>query len=232
MGVRTGLLPGFGGTVSAIADVILGRCCAGCDVPGIALCQTCAAELVPRPRLRRSLDMDEIAEGLHLPIGCSLEYRGEVRQILYRYKDHRIPQLARVLGPSLAASVEFVARQSGVHPHELALAVLPTRAATAKRRGFDSLAAITKVAISQQPVKSVCTPLVDIRTAGQAKTLGVWERQHHVAGAFRLRGPIPRGPVMIVDDIVTTGATAREAAATLMLAGAHVIGVAAVAGTP
>ena len=227
-----GLLPDFGGTISAIADVVLGRCCAGCDLPGIALCQPCEGRLAPRPRLRRSLDMGEIAAGLRLPVACSLDYRGEVRQILYRYKDHRIPQLARVLGPSLAASIEFVASHAGVQAKEVALAVLPTRASSAKRRGFDSLAAVTKVATSRCTVASVCTPLADIRSAGQAKTLGVWERQHHAAGAFQLRGPIPSGPVMIVDDIVTTGATAREAAATLMLAGAHVIGVAVVAGTP
>lgn len=232
MRTRMSLLPGFTGTISAIADVVLGRCCAGCDLPGIALCPTCEGELAPRPRLRRSLDMDEIAAGLHLPVACSLDYRTEVRQILYRYKDHRIPQLARVLGPSLAASIDLVASRAGVHAQEVALAIVPTRASSAKRRGFDALAAITKVAVSQRPVASVCTPLADIRSTGQTKTLGVWERQHHAAGAFHLRGPIPRGPVMIVDDIVTTGATAREAAATLMLAGAHVIGVAVVAGTP
>jgi len=218
--------------MSAIADVVLGRCCAGCDLPGIALCPVCEGELAPRPRLRRSLDMDEISAGLHLPVACSIDYRGEVRQILYRYKDHRIPQLARALGPCLASSIGFVAGHAGVPAREVALAVMPTRASTAKRRGFDSLAAITRVAISHHPVAAVCRPLADIRAAGQTKTLGVWERQHQAAGAFQLRGPLPSGPIMIVDDIVTTGATAREAAATLMLAGAHVIGVAVVAGTP
>lgn len=232
MRTGTALLPSFAGTLSAIADVILGRCCAGCDQPGIALCYPCECELTPRPRLRRSLDMEEIAAGLRLPVACSLDYRGQVRQILYRYKDHRIPQLARVLGPSLSASVDLVAERAGINAQQVVLAVMPTRASTAKRRGFDSLTAITKAAVSKRRVASVCTPLADVRTTGQSKTLGVWERQHHAAGAFKLRGPMPRGQVVIVDDIVTTGATAREAAATLMLAGVHVIGVAAVAGTP
>ena len=232
MRARVDLLPGFTGTLSAIADVVLGRCCAGCDEPGIVLCARCQSALAPRPRLRRSLDMEEIAAGLHLPVACALDYRGEVRQILYRYKDHRIPQLARALGPALAASIDFVAEYTAVDPQHVALAVLPTRASTAKRRGFDSLAAITRAATTQRKVASVCAPLIDIRKSGTAKTLGVWERAHHAAGAFEVRGPLPREPVMIVDDVVTTGATAREAAATLMLAGVHVVGVAVVAGTP
>lgn len=226
------LLPAFTSTISGIADVILGRSCAGCDEPGIALCPVCRQLLAPRPRLRRSLDMDEISAGLHLPVACSLDYRGEVRQVLYRYKDHRIPELAGALGPALAASIEFAAEHASTSTSELTAAIIPTRRSTAKRRGFDTVAALTRAATAHRPVAATCTPLADVRRDGHVKSLGVWERQHRTAGAFAIRGPIPSGPVILIDDIVTTGATAREAAASLMVAGVHVVAVAAVAGTP
>ena len=49
-----------------------------------------------------------------------------------------------------------------------------------------------------------------------------------------MRGPLPSlgTPVILIDDIVTTGATAREATATLVLAGMNVVAVATIAGTP
>jgi len=216
----------------SLADVVLGRSCAGCDEPGIVLCRQCARSLRPKPRLRRSVDMGEIAQGLHLPVVCSLDYRGAVRQVLYRFKDHRIPQLAHALGPALASSIDFAADRTGLDPSELTLALMPTRRSTARRRGFDSIRSLAGVAVREVPVASICSPLVDTRRAGASKTLGVWERHRAVAGAFALAGQPPPGPVVLVDDIVTTGATAREAAATLMTAGVYVVAVVTVAGTP
>ena len=238
------------GLLSSMADVVLGRSCAGCDAPGIALCQECRHALRARPRLRRSVDLGDIEGGLHLPVACALEYRGAVRQVLYRFKDHRIPHLARPLAPALAASIAFAAEHAGIECARTTLVVMPTRRSTAKRRGFDPLGSVVAGAIREQRVAGVRTPLVDIRRAGTSKTLGVWERQLATAGAFAVRGHarghargrsrshsrgsglLPDGPVILVDDIVTTGATAREAAATLIVAGVHVVAVATIAGTP
>lgn len=220
------------GLWSSVADVVLGRSCAGCEEPGTVLCAACAEHLTPTPRLRRSLDMGEISAGLHVPVACSLDYRGSVRHALYRYKDHRIPQLAGIFGAVLASSVEFVARHADVPPTHMTLAVVPTRKATLRRRGFDSLGLIAEAAQRRGRFRGTCTPLRDIRRAGHAKTLGVSDRQQVAAGAFELTSRVPAGPVVIVDDVVTTGATVREAAATLMLAGIHVVAVATVAGTP
>jgi len=241
--LRTGAVSGL---LSSVADVVLGRSCAGCDEPGIALCEECRRALRARPRLRRSVDLGDIEGGLHLPVACSLEYRGAVRQVLYRFKDHRIPHLARPLAPALAASIGFAAEHAGVECTDTTLVVMPTRRSTAKRRGFDPLGSVVAAAIGEQPVADVSTPLVDTRRAGTSKALGVWERQLATAGAFSVRGPVrgpvrgqrrgrgrlPNGPVILVDDIVTTGATAREAAATLIVAGVHVVAVATIAGTP
>lgn len=218
--------------VTSLADVFLGRACAGCDAPGISLCPQCRELLRPKPRLRRGLDLSDIAAGLHLPVTCSLDYRGAVRQVLYRFKDHRIPHLARDLGPALASSIAFAAEHGHVSSSQATVVTMPTRRSTARRRGFDPLGLVTAAAVRAHPVAAVRTSLVDTRRRGTSKSLGVWERHEAAAGAFEVRGRLPTGPVVLVDDIVTTGATAREAAATLILAGVHVVAVATIAGTP
>jgi predicted amidophosphoribosyltransferase len=157
------------GWLSSIADVVLGRSCAGCDAPGIALCEVCADALAPKPRLRRSLDLTDMANGLQLPVVCSLDYRGPVRQVLYRFKDHRVAHLARPLAPALAASIGFAAQHAGVLPVHTTLTPMPTRRSTARRRGFDPLGSVVEFAIRQQRVAAVRTPLVDTRRAGGTK---------------------------------------------------------------
>ena len=49
-------------------------------------------------------------------------------------------------------------------------------------------------------------------------------RERNIAGRIRTTGPVP-GDVLVIDDVVTTGATAAESVRVLRAAGAHVTGV-------
>jgi predicted amidophosphoribosyltransferase len=59
--------------------------------------------------------------------------------------------------------------------------------------------------------------------------LGTAARERNVTGRVVLRGRPPRSEVLIVDDIVTTGATARESVRTLRAGGVRVAAVLALA---
>lgn len=215
-------------------DLVLGRTCAGCDKPGVGLCECCTRALQPRVRLRRDLDVGDVVEGLRIPVVCALDYRGIVRQVLYRYKDHRIRQLARALSPALGASVTFAAERAGVHAPGALLTPMPTRRSSLRRRGFDATALLAGEVSKHVSTSGICQPLVDIRTGGAAKHAGAFERELRAVDAFRVRHEraLPTKPVILVDDIVTTGATIKEAVETLLVAGVQVVAVATVAGTP
>lgn len=217
---------------SSISDLVLGRHCAGCQTPGILVCASCQAALAPRPRLRRSLDLGDVVADLRIPVACALDYRGAPRHVLYRYKDHRIRELARVLAPPLAHAITYAAHQAGMTAAALTVVPMPARRSTVRRRGFDHVAYLLSRATHEFQCAGVSRLLRDRRGPGSSKPMGLHERAESIAGAFELRQRPPMGPVMLVDDIVTTGTTAREAAATLILSGVHVVGVATAAGTP
>ncbi len=229
-----GHLQGMRDFTTSLIDLVLGRSCAGCDEPGLLICQDCKQALQPRIRLRRDLDVSDLMEGLRIPVICALDYRGTTRQVLYRYKDHRIRQLAIFLRPALAESITFAAHHVGIELRQALLTPLPTRRSSIRRRGFDSTAHLVQSAAPLTGTAGMRHLLADVRKHGAAKHVGAFEREQRAIDAFRVRkeGSLPTQPVILVDDIVTTGATVKEAAETLLVAGVQVVAVATVAGTP
>jgi len=225
---------GMGDFATSLIDLVLGRSCAGCDEPGVLLCHECTQALQPCTRLRRGLDVSDLVEDLRIPVVCALDYRGATRQVLYRYKDHRIRQLAISLSPALAESITFAAHHVGIEIRQTLLTPLPTRRSSIRRRGFDSTAHLLQCSARLTGAAGMRHLLTDVRTHGAAKHVGAFEREQRAIGAFQVRkeGSLPTQPVILVDDIVTTGATVKEAVETLLLAGVQVAAVATVAGTP
>ena len=200
----------------------------------MVLCPDCRADVTPRPRLRRDLDLSDLVDGLRVPVACSLDYRGTVRHILYRYKDHGIRELGAAVSPALAASIQHIIQVTEADHCKVTVTPLPTRRTNRRRRGFDHVDLVGRHASGTIPHAHFRPWLRDVRSESGTKHLTALERSTSAQSAFTLvRGFAPPAhPVVVVDDIVTTGSTAREAVATLITAGAHVLGVATVAGTP
>jgi predicted amidophosphoribosyltransferase len=195
------------------AALLLPVACAGCGVEDRALCDACAAALAPAP-VRRTL-----ADGT--PVTAGLAYDGVARMVVVAMKGDR-PGLARRLAPALAAAV--VAAADG-RPVELA-AVPSTRRAR-RRRGYDPVRLlIERAGLRAAPVFRAARP-----HAAQ-KTLDRTARLAHLDGVFAVRAPLAGRRLVLVDDVVTTGATLLAAAGALRAAGAEVVACAAVASTP
>ena len=112
---------------STVLDLILARVCAGCGHPGSMMCDPCATLLQPRPRPRRALDVGDLVSDLRVPVVCSLDYRGPVRQMLNAYKDDGQRSLTPWLAPALLASINH-ALITCVSTHQMpTLVPVPTR---------------------------------------------------------------------------------------------------------
>lgn len=198
------------------------------------MCDECAAFLQPRPRFRRSLDVGDLVTGLRVPLVCSLDYRGPVRQMLNAFKDEGQRSLASWLAPALLASIEHALVTCPRTNQVPALIPVPTRRSSRRRRGFDHVELLgTAVARSDSQYRTRRV-LRDTRSDPGSKYLNAEDRYARVREAFAVKRiiPSPGTPAILIDDIVTTGATAREATATLVLAGMEVVAVATIAGTP
>lgn len=220
----------------AYLDLLYGGHCVGCAAPGRALCRACADAL---PTVASTAWPDPVPAGLARPVALA-PYEGTVKAMVIGLKERRMLPLVRPLGRLLAAA--GLEATTGV-PGPLVLVPVPSRRSTVRERGLDSTAAITAVAarvLRARGADVTLAPLLRTRpgVADQAG-LGHAERAANLAGSLtapsagvrRLAARRTHARVVVCDDVLTTGATAREAQRALESVGLHVLAVAVVAAT-
>jgi predicted amidophosphoribosyltransferase len=243
-------------TVRAVTDLLAlvwPVACGGCARSGAGLCAACAEafDATPAPV---SLTGWPGAP----PAWACAAYRGQVSTAVVAWKDrgrHDLtPVIARPLARAILAAIgdpAVCARPSPVRgARPLLLVPVPSRAVARRRRGEDVVRSLARCAASRvrsaiderqgevRITRSVrVLPALRVRSGviDQAG-LGAHERARNVGGAVRIRSGaaalVGGRDCLVVDDVLTTGASAREAARVLESAGARVVGVAAACATP
>lgn len=188
--------------------------CAGCDVEGRALCGRCAPRLDPR---LRTVDHPGIG-----PVTAALDYEGVARAVVLALKEEGRSALASPLAvPFAAAAADALARSP-----DAVVAAVPSSRAARRRRGFEPVRLLaSRAGIRLAPL------FLPARPHAVQKGLGVAERARNLEGVFALARPVSGIRVLLLDDVVTSGATLAAAAATLREGGAEVVGAAALAAT-
>lgn len=221
----------WGEYADAWTDLVYGGTCIGCGRPGRPLCRDCR----PAPEPFEAWPTPPPA-GLARPIAAA-DYDGVARALVLGLKERRMLVLAPALSQLLAGSVAAHDLQGPV-----VLVPAPSRPSSVRARALDSTYVIARGAArllsSQAEVRAVrllrTRPgLVD--NAG----LDTAARAANLAGSITCPSPAlrrlaerhPRARLLVVDDVITTGATAREAQRALEAVGLHVAGIATAAAT-
>ncbi len=215
-------------------DLILPLECGGCGAPSTRWCDACATELsvaadqphVVNPRIDPQV-----------PVFALGRYAGARRQAILALKEHGRGDLVAPLARALAVGVHRLLAW-GMVETPLTIVPGPTRRSVARRRGGDPVTRMARLArlslatTAGYPDIGVVQALRMRALARDSVGLGMSARERNVAGRVLLRGK--RGnllgtEVMVVDDVVTTGTTARESVRVLQAAGLRVAAVLAIA---
>jgi predicted amidophosphoribosyltransferase len=212
----------------AALDLLLGGRCVGCELPGRALCPGCRSRL---PDAAWQAWPDPTPAGL-APPWAAAAYVELVRAVLLAHKERRVAGLAWPLAGLLARSVAAAA------PPPRLLVPVPSRPGATRSRGHDPLLAVVRRAARLLPGTAVA-PLLRSRGGVRDQAgLTAAERTANLHGSMwcpdsglrRFAGRPVR--VVVCDDVLTTGATAREAQRALAAAGVRVVAIATIAATP
>ena len=203
--------------------------CAGCGTSDRSLCANCQSLLAPVVTQRYF--------GNDLTVFSALRYEGEVRRVTLAMKEQNRTDVARALAKPLAAAVQRGLAMDWPtlnwptltcplgEPVELV--AVPTSRAAYRRRGYDPVHLMLRLA-GFRPVRIVR----QIRSTSRQKLLDVAERAVNLSWSMRAMERSDGRRFLLVDDVVTTGATLAEAARAVRAAGGEVVAAATLAFTP
>jgi predicted amidophosphoribosyltransferase len=210
-----------------VLDLVLPLECGGCGAPSTRWCEACARELAVGPEAPRVVT-PRIDPGV--PVLALGRYAGARRHAIVAMKDRGRSDLIPPLAHAMALGVHRLL-EWGLLDVPLTIVPAPTRSWAARRRGGDPVTRIATLATANHPHITVVRALRMKAMARDSAGLSSAARERNIAGRVLLTGRrVPDDhEVLLVDDILTTGATASEAVRVLRAAGARVAAVFALA---
>ena len=219
---------------AAAGDLLLGASCHGCGAAAWKLCDGCRAALAAHPA--------RPTEPAPCPAGfprtwTAGSYDALARALVSAHKERSALGLTRVLGERLALAVLALLDEAGSAiasdgtGSSVLLVPVPSARRAVRARGFDAGLALARAAASRLPDARAAPLLASTRRVADQSGLGAAEREANLAGALRLRGSPAPARVVVVDDVVTSGASLTEAVRALRAGRVAVLGAATVAAT-
>lgn len=228
-----------------LVDLVLPVSCAGCGAPGRALCPACLGRWSGAPRrCEHAAGRLDRMDGTVLPVWALAVNDATVRRAVGVWKDGgRVdvtPWFAAVLTRAVRALAPVLPTGPG---RPLLVVAAPASRAGLARRGEDLVAALAVAAAASvaepRPGGPGPRAVRALRLAGRGRDqvgLGVRGRSANLAGRVRVRprhaGTLRGADVLLVDDVLTTGATLAACRAAVEAAGGSPVAAVVLAVTP
>jgi len=206
-----GVLSGIRSALLDALALVMPTECVGCGRDDRVLCADCRACLEPH--------VTERDLGAGIPAFTALRYEGVVRNVVLAFKEEGRTSLSRALAPAMFAALAGC-------PRNVEVLRVPASPGAMRRRGYDPVDELARASGYRTVAE------LRIHSARKQKTLGIAERVENRAGSMRAKRSLYGRSFVLVDDVITTGATIREAIRAVREAGGEVVGVAALAFTP
>ncbi|WP_321971519.1 ComF family protein [Paratractidigestivibacter sp.] len=220
----------------AALELIAPTRCVGCEMPGELICDECRSEL-PWIEQRRACPVCGAAYGDLTCTGCeadwetrsmvcALGFTGAAPRMATCLKDYHELRLAPVNAVAILTALEEASFWSALDGRPRfdagaidAVCFVPATAEAYERRGYDHMELTAR-----ELARMLGLPLADVlarEKASDQRGLGRTGRAENLAGTFRVVDNVAGLRLLLVDDVVTTGATVREAARVLLARGAE-----------
>jgi ComF family protein len=198
--------------------------CISCLAEGPVLCDSCSTSVIPPPQCcfkcgkpaagficmacRPTTTVDQLS--------IASAYKGPAKMLVYQLKFARVRAASQPIAQLMAPHI----------PADACLVPIPTAAPRVRQRGYDQAVLIARhiARLTGLPFCPLLARHTKTRQLGQSRAV----RQTQLQDAFALRTPLPQTTrqLLLIDDVITTGATVEAAASLLKQAGARQVSAA------
>jgi predicted amidophosphoribosyltransferase len=205
----------------SLGELIFPSRCIGCSQLGISICSICRKNWHPHIYSRELKVLGE-----SYPVISAIEYSPIASRVLLSAKEANQSAADQLLIAAISHSLRFFIKNYGVG----VLVPIPSRRTATRKRGRNFMQEITKSVAAHQSCKSLDI-LQHVRAVKDQSQLNSQQRSSNLAGALSAsltaaQSELPGNiwPLIIVDDLITTGSTLAEAIRALHTAGLPVLG--------
>ena len=205
-----------------LEEIIFPSRCIGCSRLGLSICSECRKQWHPHIYLREIVWHNE-----NFPVISSVEYSSIASKVLLSAKESQIKSADDLIISGLNHSLKLFTNRFGAG----VLVPIPSRKAANRKRGRDFMQEITSQVAKQLDLP--CLPmLTHIRKVRDQSQLNLTDRSTNIFGAYSVSHDSSRldvawnnrPKIIVIDDLITTGATLAEAVRALRTAGFTVLG--------
>lgn len=211
--------------IKNLTELIFPSRCIGCFQLGISICSVCRSSWHPHIYLRELTVLGSI-----YPVVSAVQYSPIASRVLLSAKESNIAAADILLTDAISHSLRYFAKRFGGDT----LISIPSRRSASRKRGRNFLCEITEevAKISSMKIEvSKIQLLTHSRSVKDQSALNSRQRLANLSGALGVpnkaisnKGAGNIGSLIIVDDLITTGATLAEAIRALRTAGFEVKG--------
>ena len=207
--------------MNSLAELIFPSRCIGCSQLGISICSLCRKSWHPHIYYREISVLDK-----SYPVVSAVQYSPIASKVLLGAKESNLSAADNLLADAIGHALTFFIKNFGAGD----LVGIPSRRSATRKRGRNFMIEIAKSVAATQSTQSFDI-LQHTRSVRDQSQLDAQARTHNIAGAFCVSLKSSKSatlgntqPLIIVDDLITTGATLAEAIRALRTAGFAVIG--------
>jgi predicted amidophosphoribosyltransferase len=204
-----------------LADLIFPLRCIGCSQLGISICSACRKNWHPHIYHR---NLNVLSK--NYPVISAIEYSSVASAVILRAKESSQAIADELVVNAIAHSLRYFAKSYGTG----VLVAIPSRRSATRKRGRDFMKEITRSVATCESF-DFFEMLQHQRAVRDQSQLNSQQRMSNIAGAFSIFNNLVKvgdfgntRPLILVDDLVTTGATLAEAIRALRTAGFEVLG--------
>ena len=203
-------------SLRALSELLFPSRCLGCRQLGIGICSTCRASW--HPHIYRTFIT---TDNFSFPVYSAVAYSLVAQKVLLGAKESALHDADQFIHQALSHSLAYFYSEVGIAD----LVPIPSRKTNTRKRGRDFILDQTN-ALSRSPRVHVRPILSHSRKVKDQTTLDSRSRELNLSQSMRCvnREDSSSIPVILIDDLVTSGATLREAGRALHGAGYTVIG--------